>query len=77
MNLMITDLRLMHQMLQYVGWNSFVLSHMILSNESLNDIQVRIYSFEDNQVCVILEVVKVFISKMSNDTHLFLLGSKV
>jgi hypothetical protein len=29
------------------------------------------YSFEDNQVCVILEVVKVFISKMSNDTFSF------
>ena len=44
MNLMNNEQRLMQMMLQYVGWNSFVLSLMTLSNESLNDIQVCIIS---------------------------------
>jgi len=40
MNLMNSEQKKMQRMLQYVGWNSSVLSLMILSNESLNDIQV-------------------------------------
>ncbi|KAG5088665.1 hypothetical protein JHK86_001277 [Glycine max] len=37
MNLMNNEQRLMKMMLQYVGWNNFVLSLMTLTNESLND----------------------------------------